>query len=190
MGQLWRIFKIFFKIGSLSFGGGYTMVLVIQREVVERYKLVHMMEFMSMLALAQSAPGPLVVNTAIMVGHKLKGIRGSIVAAIGAILPSFLVMLTIAIIFGVVADNEYLRRFFMGVRPAVSALILTSVILFARRLKVWSYTVVLATAAAIYYGISPLIVIATAILLGIIYTFTKVERFKRNNRVRKEGNIR
>ncbi len=182
MDSLSSIFKTFFKIGATSFGGGYAMVLVIQREVVERRKWLPIMEFISMLGLAQSAPGPMVINTAIMIGYKLRGVKGAITAALGALLPSFFVMLIVAIIFGAIEDNDVVRRFFMGVRPAIAALILTSAILFANRLKRWSYIVVLASAAAIYFGISPLYLIGGAIIFGVLYTRSKILAFKRGGR--------
>lgn len=173
---MFDIFRVFFKIGAFSFGGGYAMVLVIQREVVEKQKWLDNEEFVSMLALAQSAPGPMVVNTSIMIGYKLHKVKGALLAALGSILPSFLILLTIALLFSQVADNDIVRRLFMGIRPAVASLILTSAIVFAKKHKWWTYPISVATAFAIYVGISPLLLILIAAIFGVGYTFYKIRK--------------
>lgn len=173
MEKLHKIFLSFFKVGAFTFGGGYAMVLIIQREVVDKNKWLTMDEFIPMLALAQSAPGPMVVNTAIIVGYKLKRKRGAFAAAIGAILPSFIIMLVIALLFRQVADNEYVQRAFIGIRPAVASLILASVLIFAKKTKKWSYAISLGVAVAIFYGVSPLLIILGGAITGIGYAFYK-----------------
>lgn len=174
--RLIDIFSVFFKIGAFSFGGGYAMVLVIQREVVEKQKWLTNEEFISMLALAQSAPGPMVVNTSIMIGFKLQKTKGALMAALGSILPSFLILLTIALVFSHIADNEIVRRLFMGIRPAVASLILTSAIIFAKKNRWWTYPISIAAAYCIYIGISPLLLILMAAIFGLGYTYYKIRK--------------
>lgn len=171
MKDLLKIFSVFFKLGTFSFGGGYAMVLMIQREVVDKQKWLTLEEFIPMLALAQSAPGPMVVNTAIIVGYRLQKKWGALLAAVGAILPAFIIMLVIALLFSRVADNEIVQRAFMGIRPAVASLILASVIVFAQKAKKWSYPISLAVAGAIYFGVSPLLIILAGAIFGVAYAY-------------------
>lgn len=171
MNELLKIFSVFFKIGAFSFGGGYAMVLIIQREVVDKHKWITLEEFIPMLALAQSAPGPMVVNTAIIVGYRLHKKWGAMWAALGSILPAFIIMLAIALLFSKVSDNEVVQRAFMGIRPAVASLILASVVIFAQKTKKWSYPISLGVAVAIYYGVSPLLIILGGVIFGVMYAY-------------------
>ena len=95
-----QLFWVFFKIGAFTFGGGYAMIPLIQREVVNKRKWLEEGEFMDMLAIAQSVPGPISLNTAVFVGNKLKKKRGSLVSSLVIKLPSFIVVLLIVVLFG------------------------------------------------------------------------------------------
>ena len=92
-GLMWPLFATFFKIGAFTFGGGWAMISIIKREIVERHRWIAEDEFLDLLALAQSMPGILAVNISVAVGDKLRGMRGSVTAAAGTILPSFLIIL-------------------------------------------------------------------------------------------------
>ena len=116
-------FSIFFKIGAFTIGGGYAMVPLIEDEIVTKRRWIAKEDFIDLLAIAQSAPGILAVNISIFIGYRLRGIRGSIVTALGTILPSFLIILAIALFFHNFKDNVYVERIFKGIRPAVVALI-------------------------------------------------------------------
>lgn len=170
--SLINIFAIFFKLGLFSFGGGYAMVLMIQREVVDKHKWVTSEEFMDMLSVAQSAPGPFIINTSIMVGHRLRGLSGATFAAIGALLPAFVVMSIIATMFTQFSDNEIVQRIFKGVRPAAVALILAAVVVLAKKVQCWTYFVSIIVAISIYLGVSPLLIITGAIIFAIVYTYS------------------
>ena len=91
------MFISFFKIGAFTLGGGYAMIALIQKEVVDNKKWVDKEEFVDMLALAQSSPGPLAVNTSVFVGYKTAGIKGSIATTLGTVMPSFIIILLVAI---------------------------------------------------------------------------------------------
>jgi len=117
------MFWSFFKIGAFTFGGGYAMVPLIQKEVVDARKWVGNEEFIDMLGLAQTAPGPVAVNTSVFVGYKTAGFVGAIVAVLGATLPSFLVILAVAIFFSEIRHLPAAEAAFGGVRPAVVALV-------------------------------------------------------------------
>lgn len=117
------MFFVFFRIGSFTFGGGYAMIPLIQREVVDVRAWTTSEEFIDMLGLAQTAPGPIAVNTSVFVGYKKAGIPGAIAAVVGTTLPSFLVILAIAAFFTQIRNSATAESAFAGVRPAVVALV-------------------------------------------------------------------
>ena len=129
-----RLFSSFVRIGAFTFGGGWAMISLIEREVVENRRWIPREEFLDLLAVAQSLPGILAVNIAVAVGDRLKGMRGSVAAALGTILPSFLIILLIAVFLtpDLIQHNKVISSVFMGIRPAVVALIVVPVIKSAR----------------------------------------------------------
>lgn len=140
---LWRIFASFFKIGAFTFGGGWAMISIIEREIVDKYHWIERDDFLDLLAIAQSLPGILAVNIATAVGDKLRAAKGSIIAALGTILPSFLLILLIAIFLtpDMIKNNHVISSIFMGIRPAVVALIIAPVITSAKAAKLTLKTV-------------------------------------------------
>lgn len=130
----WQLFTSFFKIGAFTFGGGWAMISVIEKEIVDRHGWIEREEFLDLLAIAQSMPGILAVNIATAIGDKIGGMKGSIVASLGTILPSFLIILAIAIFLTpeTIKNNRVLSAIFMGIRPAVVALIIAPVVTSAK----------------------------------------------------------
>ena len=118
----WTLFITFVRIGAFTIGGGYAMLPLIQREVVDR-GWMSKEEFIDLFAVAQSLPGVFAVNISIFVGYKLKKLTGSVICALGTILPSFLIILAIALFFTQFRENEWVEKAFKGLRPAVVALI-------------------------------------------------------------------
>lgn len=135
--QLLQLFSSFFKIGCFTFGGGWAMISIIEREIVDKYNWIERNDFLDLLAVAQSLPGILAVNIATSVGDKICGKKGSIVAAGGTILPSFIIILLIAIFLtpDMIKNNRVISSIFMGIRPAVVALIVAPVITSAKAAK-------------------------------------------------------
>lgn len=140
---LWRLFASFFKIGAFTFGGGWAMISIIEREIVDKYHWIEKDDFLDLLAIAQSLPGILAVNIATAIGDKLRGTRGSIIASLGTILPSFLIILAIAIFLtpDMIKNNRVISSIFMGIRPAVVALIIAPVLTSAKAAKIGWKTV-------------------------------------------------
>lgn len=170
--QYWELFLVFFKIGAFTFGGGYAMIPLIRNEVVNKKLWLDDNEFMDMLALAQSAPGPISLNTAIFVGNKRLGFKGSLFCGAGIILPSFIVILLIAILFTQFKDNPIVESIFKGVRPAVVALIAAPLLGLGKsagvNLKnIWIPIVVVL--AVWLLKVSPVYIILFAIVAGILY---------------------
>ena len=136
-GTYLELFTTFFKIGAFTFGGGWAMISIIEREIVDKHHWIEKDEFLDLLAIAQSLPGILAVNIAASVGDRIKGGKGSIVASLGTILPSFLIILLIAIFLtpDMIKNNRVISSIFMGIRPAVVALIIAPVITSAKAAK-------------------------------------------------------
>ncbi len=167
----WTLLLTFIKIGSFTIGGGYAMLPLIQREVVDKGWMTKE-EFIDIFAVTQSLPGIFAVNISIFVGYKLKKIPGALCCALGTILPSFLIILAIALFFTQVKDNEIVERIFKGLRPAVVALIAVPCITTARSIKLTYKQLIIPVAAALLIwqvGISPAWIILAAIVGGIYY---------------------
>ena len=169
----WTLFLTFMKIGAFTIGGGYAMLPLIQREVVDRGWMTKE-DFIDLFSVAQSLPGIFAVNIAIFVGYKLKKIRGGVVCALGSILPSFLIILVIALSFTQFKDNVWVEKAFKGLRPAVVALIAVPCLTTARSIKLSSKQLIIPVIAALLIwkaGISPVWIIIAAIIGGIYYGF-------------------
>ena len=178
----WQMFITFVRIGAFTIGGGYAMIPLIQREVVQVRKWMSPKEFIDMLALAQSAPGVIAINTAIFIGYKLKGVRGSIVTALGCALPSFVIILLIAMVFTNFKDSPVVERIFKGIRPAVVALIAAPLYNLAKAAGVtWKTLFIPVIAALLIWGlnISPVWVVVAAIAGGIIVGILRTQNIKK-----------
>ena len=116
-------FFTFFKIGLFTSGGGYAMIPLIEAEIVDKKKWISKEDFWDLLAVAQSCPGVFAINISVFVGYRLRGLAGGILCALGTALPSFLIILLIAIFFRHFKENPYVAAMFRGIRPAVVALI-------------------------------------------------------------------
>jgi len=139
----WQLFATFFKIGAFTFGGGWAMISIIEREIVDKHHWIEREEFIDLLAISQAIPGILAVNIASSIGDRLRGMKGSIAASLGTILPSFLIILAIAIFLTpeTIKNNRTLSAIFMGIRPCVVALIIAPVLTSAKSAKLTLKTV-------------------------------------------------
>lgn len=180
MRQLFDLFYSFFKIGCFTFGGGYAMIPLIQREVIEHKRWLEKEEFIDLLTIAQSAPGPIALNTGVFVGYKMRGYTGAIAALMGIVVPAFTIILLIAIFFSGVRDNAVIDAAFKGMRPAVVALIVVPVIALAKGMH-WSMILIIALTALLVWwvGISPIYVIIAAAACGIAWELFIAKRLKR-----------
>ena len=144
------------------------MIPLIQREVIEKHKWIDEKDFVDMLVLAQSTPGPIAVNTAVFVGYKTAGMLGAIMAALGTVLPSFIVILLLALFFVEVRENRYVDAAFRAMRPAVVALIVAPLMGLVKGMKWYLMAVAAAVAVAVwYFGVSPIYFIVAGVLVGI-----------------------
>ena len=133
-----KLFLSFLKIGAFTFGGGWAMISIIEREIVEKHQWITKADFLDLLAVAQSMPGILAVNISVVIGDNLRGLKGSIVSALGTILPSFIIILAIAVFLTpeAIKNNELISNLFRGIRPAVVALIVAPVLTTAKAAKI------------------------------------------------------
>ena len=168
----WALFSSFFKIGAFTIGGGYVMIPLIEKEVVERRRWIGQEEFTEMLTLAQSSPGPISINAAVFVGYKTKGYGGLIATVLGTAIPSFVTILLIAFFFADIRTNPAVERIFCGIRPAVVALIAVPVVNMLKKsgLKWGIVTLALLSAVAVWwFSVSPIWVMAVSGILGVVY---------------------
>ncbi len=155
-----KLFLSFFKIGAFTFGGGWAMISLIEREIVDKYRWIDKGEFLDLIAVSQSLPGVMAVNVAVAVGYKLRGIRGAVAASIGCVLPSFMLILLIAIFLtpDMIKNNPTLSSIFMGIRPAVVALIIAPVISSAKASGIgWKTAIIPIGVALLIYSKLPVI---------------------------------
>ncbi|NCB63771.1 MAG: chromate transporter [Clostridia bacterium] len=171
MKQLLEIFFVFFKIGLFTIGGGYAMLPIIQKEVVETKGWMTDEEFLDAISLTNSLPGPLATNSATFVGYRVRRVPGALAAVLGAATPSVVIILLIAMVFTNIMDYPVVQYVFDGVRPAVVALILYAVIKLAKSAKITQYfNWIVAIAAFVMiavFGLHPIIVVVCAAVYGI-----------------------
>jgi len=127
-GKLLGLFATFFKIGAFTFGGGYAMIPLIQREAVENRKWVTDDDILEIVAIAESTPGPIAINAATFVGYKVCGFFGAMCATLGVVLPSFVIISLIANVLSYFEQAEVVKYAFGGVRAGVLALIVKAMV--------------------------------------------------------------
>ena len=177
MQRLRTIFLSFFKIGLFTFGGGYAMIPLIEREVIDNRRWIERKEFLDLLTLAQSVPGPISLNTSVFVGYKVRGLRGAAAALLGVVLPSFVILLAIALFFADVRHNPVVDAAFKGMRPAVVALIIGPMlfVIAASALAVWGL------------GWSPIYVLLLAAGSGIAWELTLARKMEKKHPERQQN---
>ena len=170
MSKYLELFISFLKIGIFTFGGGYAMIPIIQREVIDNHHWIEEKEFFDLLTLAQSAPGPISLNASVFVGYKMYGYRGALMALAGVSLPSFLIILFVAIFFSQIRENPIVDAAFKGMRPVVVALMFAPVVGLAKGLKWYAAVIAGVVALAIwYFGVSHIYLLIVAAVAGIAW---------------------
>ncbi len=181
--MLGKLFLTFSKIGAFTFGGGWAMISIIQREVVEKHQWLEKEEFLDLLAVAQSMPGILAVNISVVVGDKLRGLKGAITSAAGTILPSFLIILLIAMFLTpeMITNSPTLTAIFKGIRPVVVALIVAPVFTTAKSAGIgWKMAWIPAIVALLIWSKIPFISnpILFIILGGVVGYYLTIRAHK------------
>ena len=172
MNIYWESFKTFFHIGIFTLGGGYAMIPLIEEEVVNKKQWVSKDEFLDLIAIAQSCPGVFAINISIFIGYKLRKTRGALATAFGTALPSFLIILLIAMFFHRFQDNPVVASIFRGIRPAVVALIAVPTFNLAKSANInWANCWIPIVGALLIWllGVSPIYIILVAGIGGWVY---------------------
>ena len=171
MKELWELFAIFFKMGSFTFGGGYAMLPIIQEEIVNKRKWATDEEILDYYAIGQSTPGIIAVNTATFIGYNQKGIIGGIVATLGIVSPSVLIITIIAAFFKNFQDYTLVQNAFGGIRVVVAALIFNTVLkMYKDSVKDWVGIILFISSflLLVFLDITPIIVIIVSAIVGIV----------------------
>lgn len=185
LNELYDIFITFFKIGAFTIGGGYAMLPLIEKEVVENKKWATQEEIIDIFAIVQSVPGVISINTSIFIGYKKAKLKGGIAATIGVVLPSFLIILAISQLLFYIKDNVYVNRAFAGVRAGVTALVLVTAVKLVKStikdfisiiIAVFSFTAIL------FFEHNILIILAGAVLGIIRHLLSSVKRLRKEDR--------
>lgn len=179
--SLWSLFITFAKVGVMTFGGGYAMLPILEREVVTHHNWTTSEQMLDYYAIGQCTPGVIAVNVATFIGHKTRGIIGAIVATLGVIFPSLLIITSLASVLQLFQDNVYVQKAFGGIRIAVCALIASTIIKLTKK-TIKSIIAAIITIAAfcleLFLGVSPIIIVASTIVFGLIMYFAARERKK------------
>lgn len=172
------LFVTFMKIGGFTLGGGAAMIPLMEQQVVTRHKWLSHSEFMDIMAVSQATPGVFAVNMASHIGYKVGGIRSGIIASLGVVFPSLIIILLIAIIFSRFRDNRWVEAAFMGIRPAVVALLAVPVFKMGKTARVtWSNVwIPIVSTALIVYGVTPALIILVAGIAGFFYGIIKKDK--------------
>lgn len=184
MNELFYMFKAFFKIGLFTFGGGLSMLPMLEREVVKNKGWTTEEELMNYYAIGQCTPGIIAVNVATFIGYKRKKLLGAIFATMGIIMPSLIIIISIAAFISNFAEAEVVKSVFVGIRIAVAALVTDTVIKMAKKGIKNLFGIVLFVIAFILsalFSVSPVIIVIAAILLSILYVKVIAENKERGN---------
>ncbi len=179
--NLWPLFSTFFRIGAFTFGGGYAMIPLIQKEMVENKKWISDEDILEIVAIAESTPGPIAINTATFVGYRVGGFWGALCATLGVVVPSFVVISVIAFFLRQFQEYKGVQYAFWGIRAGVLALILKALwSMYKSAPKGWVSYVVMAAAFILVaiFDVNILIVIIGCALFGLITSTIAARRVK------------
>lgn len=178
MNELFDLFKTFCRIGGLTFGGGYAMLPMLQKEVVEEKEWATSEELLDYYAVGQATPGIIAVNTATFVGYKVRGVLGAFFATTGVVFPSFIIIMTIATFLQNFSKYLVVQHAFAGIRVAVGVLILEAIIaLFKKSVvdKTGIIIFVVTVMVGVLLNISPIYIVISACLLGPLLSYRRAK---------------
>lgn len=179
MKKVLQMFISFFKIGAFTFGGGYAMIPLIEEEVVNNKKWIGKEEFVDIVVISQSFPGALAINTSIFIGYKINGIFGAVIALLGTVIPSFIIILLIASVFMQFRNNYYVEQVFKGINGAVPVLVLIAILSISKSVKrsYLNFGIVISALILLQVlNVNPVLVIILSGIFGVIYYREKVEK--------------
>ncbi len=176
-----RLFSSFIKIGAFTFGGGYAMIPLIQKEVVEKRKWITDKEILEIIAIAESTPGPIAVNAATFIGYRTAGFLGACLATMGVVLPSFLIIAAVSFVLRQFESLKAVQYAFQGIRAGVLALILKALVSMYKQCPRSRISYIIAAIAFLFvaaFRINVLIVIMICAVIGLAYSVMAQRREK------------
>ena len=179
--KLWQVFITFFKIGAFTFGGGYAMIPLIQQEAVEKRKWVTDEDILDIVAIAESTPGPIAINSATFVGYRAAGVLGSVCATLGVVLPSFVLILAISFVLAQFQQVQAVQFAFNGIRAGVLALLVKALwTMYKKSPKGWAAYVVMGAAFVLtaVFSVNVIFVIIGCAVFGIVTSAIMERRAK------------
>lgn len=177
--RLWELFLSFLKIGAFTFGGGYAMMPIMHKEVVEKKQWATDDDILKLLVISESTPGVLAVNSATFIGYKIAGFWGALLATLGVVLPSFIVISIVSLFIIQFKELEWVGYAFMGIRAGVAMLILNAVFKLSKKVKKTPFSYViftLAFAIALFTEFSVILLLLFGAILGIIYGYINIKK--------------
>jgi chromate transporter len=170
--KLIELFFSFLKIGAFTFGGGYAMMPVMHKEVVDKKNWASEEDILKILVISESTPGVLAVNSATFIGYKIRGFWGSLVATLGVVIPSFIIISLLSFFILEFKNNQYVAYAFSGIRAGVAVLIFNAVFKLSKKIKKnwFTYVIVaISTLIALFTSFSVIYILLIAAIIGIIY---------------------
>ena len=173
MKNLWQLFLAFARVGVMTFGGGYAMIPILEREIVDRHGWATEEELMDYYAVGQCTPGVIAVNTATFIGYKVAGNLGGIIATLGVVFPSLVIITLIAGILTSFAEVPAVKSAFAGIRICVCVLIFNAVLKLWKKAVVDKATLVLFLGVfllSVFFSVSPIVFVVVCAVAGIVLT--------------------
>lgn len=175
------LFMTFFKIGAFTFGGGYAMIPIIEKEICEKHKWLKGEEILDIFAIAESTPGPIAINSATFVGYRVAGFFGAFCATFGVVLPSFIVISLISLVLKEFSEYKAVKYAFLGIRAGVLALVIKALVSMYKKAPKGLFSYILMGGALVisaFTEINIIYVIVTCAVIGLIYSTVLRKRGK------------
>ncbi len=184
--SLWQLFAVFFKTGLFTFGGGYAMIAILQEELVNDKKWITEQDMLDMIVIAESTPGVIAVNTATSVGYKRRGILGAIIATLGVVLPSFLIISALSYVINAFESNVWYQSAFKGIQACVTILVVNAFLKMSKQIErdLYNYLALFgAFAVATFTDFNVIFLILIGAVCGLLITVIKSKNNKKDNLV-------
>jgi chromate transporter len=171
--NLSKLFLLYFLIGAFTIGGGFAMIPFIRREIIEKRAWMKDQQFLDNLSIAQSLPGPVVVNLSLLTGYHLRGLKGGLLSLLGVVIPSFWIIIIIAVFLWQYQENSLVQAAFMGIRPVVLALIISAVLKLGRKVFLGYRPLllfILFLTGLVIFNIHPIFIIISSAIIGFLWS--------------------
>ncbi len=183
MKKIFLLFITFLKIGAFTFGGGFAMIPLIEREIVEKRKWVSQDSMINIISISQSFPGAVAINSSIIIGQRIGGYPGAVAATLGVTLPSLIIIIAVAKIFSYIWEIEAIKAAFRGINSAVIALLISVSIRIGKaslKDKITPFITIVALILLFWIKIHPIYIVLFGIASGIAYYFFKIKKSGKN----------